>query len=172
LALFALLTVAVALVLGFYVSGIDAARTPELRTWFRSHFLVGVFAAIAVILVNSIAITYFIGTSRWCKEVAETYRLDGQFVRRSANLQRRAFPWALSAMLVMIGVIVLGGAADTRPTGTESWVIPHLIGALVGWAFIAISFYMQGQAIAAHHAVIEEIVAEVRRIRIERGLEV
>jgi hypothetical protein len=47
-----------------------------------------------------------------------------------------------------------------------------LTGALAGVCFIAVSFYLQGQNIAAHHTVINDIVAEVRRIRQERGLEV
>ena len=38
--------------------------------------LTGTSAALAVVFVHSIAVTYFIGTSRWCKEVTETYQLD------------------------------------------------------------------------------------------------
>jgi hypothetical protein len=106
--------------------------------------------------------------------VAETYALNPEFVRRSVTLKRRTFPWALLSMLVIVGIVALGGAADPASgrQGTEQWVTPHLIGALVGLAFIAYSFFMQGQGIAAHHQVINDIVAEVRRIRIERGLEV
>src|SRR5262245_53532612 len=37
------------------------------------HMLLGCAAALVTLLVNSITITYFIGTSRWCKEVCETY---------------------------------------------------------------------------------------------------
>ncbi len=77
-------------------------------------------------------------------------------------------------MLVIVGVVALGGAADPASgrQGTEHWVTPHLIGALVGLAFIAYAFFVQGTNIAAHHAVINDIVAEVRRVRSERGLEV
>ena len=77
-------------------------------------------------------------------------------------------------MFVIIGVAALGAAGDpaTLRQGTEWWVTPHLIGALTGLAFIAFSFFKQGEGIAAHHQVINDIVAEVRRIRVERGLEV
>ena len=40
------------------------------------HMLLGAAAALMTVLVNSITITYFIGTSRWCKEVCETYQLE------------------------------------------------------------------------------------------------
>jgi hypothetical protein len=172
LAAFALLALAIALVLGFYVSGTGAAQNAELRSTFRVHFLVGVLSSIVVILVNSIAMTYFIGTSRWCKEVSDTYELPSRHVQTSIQLKRSAFPWALASTLIVIGVIVLGGAADTRPNAAANWAVWHLIGALAGVAFIAFSFFIQAQRIAAHHAVIEAIVAEVRKIRQERGLEV
>jgi hypothetical protein len=172
LAIVALVVVAAALILGFYVSGTGAAQNAELRSTFRVHFLVGILAAIVVILVNSISMTYFIGTSRWCKEVADTYELDGKFVQRSVVLKRSAFPWALASTLIAIGIIVLGGAADTQPGSAMDWGLLHRIGALAGTAFIAFSFFIQAQRIAQHYTVIEEIVAEVRRIRVERGLEV
>ena len=39
------------------------SHRPDVRRW-------------SVVLVESVVVTYFIGTSRWCKEVVETYRLD------------------------------------------------------------------------------------------------
>ncbi len=165
---------AAALLLGLYLGDIHGERDPQVLKLATDHRLLGVAAALVIVLVDSIVVTYFIGTSRWCKEVVETYDLDRQLLRRSILLKRAAFPWAFLSMLAVIGVGALGAAADpsTLRVGTENWVTAHLIGAVLGWAFIALSFYMQGQKIAAHHAVIDEIVAEVRRIRIARGLDV
>ena len=94
------------------------------------HRMFGIASALVVVLVNSIAVTYFVGTSRWCREVVETYHLDAELVRRSAVLKRRAFPWAVAAMLVIVGVSALGAAADpaTRHPWTANWVYPHLVG--------------------------------------------
>ena len=39
-------------------------------------------------------------------------------------------------------------------------------------AFVALSFFIQTLNIAAHHEVINDILVEVRRIRVQRGLEV
>ncbi len=120
-----------ALLVGLFLGDIHGKRDAETLRWASVHRLLGVAAGILVVLVNSIVVTYFIGTSRWCKEVVETYQLNPELVRRSVALKRRAFPWALSGMLVIIGVTALGGAADpaTLRQGTEWWVMPHLIGA-------------------------------------------
>ncbi|HTQ40277.1 MAG TPA: hypothetical protein VMJ32_14725 [Pirellulales bacterium] len=174
LAVFALLMMVVALCLGMYLGDIHGQHNPDTLRWAMVHRLLGMAAALAVVLVDSIVITYFIGTSRWCKEVVETYRLESELLRRSVLLKRRTFPWALASMLVVIGVSALGAAADPMSgrVGTEQWVDIHLCGAWAGLAFIAVAFYFQAQNIAAHHAVIDDIVAQVRRIRTERGLEV
>jgi uncharacterized membrane protein len=173
LALFAFAFAAVTMIIGL---SIDLYNNPTLddKQWAQVHRLAGVGAGIAIVFVSSIVMTYFIGTSRWCKEVAETYSLDPQFVRRSTALKRRAFPWASGTMLTAVAMVALGGAADpgTMRPNTESWVIPHLIGAIVGMAFVAWAFFIQWQYIAANHEVIDEVMAEVHKIRSERGLEV
>ena len=174
LAWFAFLLMAAALILGLSVGDIRHDPSEDDRVWATIHRLTGIAAALAVVLVNSIVVTYFIGTSRWCKEVTEAYQLDPKWVRGSTRLKRRTFPWALISMLTVVGVVALGGAADpaTRRPGTELWVTPHLIGSLVGLIIIGYSFVVQWNNIHANHEVINYILAEVRRIRSERGLEV
>src|SRR5690349_20501983 len=72
--------------------------THETLHWATLHRLTGVAAALMVVLVESIVVTYFIGTSRWCKEVVDTYQLGRDPVVASNRLKRRTFPWALSGM--------------------------------------------------------------------------
>ena len=138
------------------------------------HIMLGVLAALMTALVSSIAITYHIGTSRWCKEVVQAYSLDEALVRRSNRLKRNTWPWALVTMAAILSIIVLGGASwPVRPgTNTAMWVKPHMFTAMVGVYVIAVAFRRQALNILANHAVIQEIVGEVRRIRLERGLEV
>ena len=114
-------------------------QIPRLVNLAMVHKMLGLASALIVVLVNSIVVTYFVGTGRWCKEVVEAYSLDVALIRRSVAIKRRTFPWAVAAMLVIVGVSALGAAADPgrMQPGTESWVIPHLIGALAGIAFIA-----------------------------------
>jgi hypothetical protein len=174
LAWLALVMMGATLVLGLSIDGLHADPSPEMRQWATVHRLAGVATSLVVVLVNSIVVTYFIGTSRWCKEVSETYHLDPQFIQRSTGLKRRTFPWAVVGMLTMVGVVALGGAADpaTLRQGTEQWVVPHLVGAFVGMAIIGWAFLVQWQNIHDNHVVIAEVLREVRRIRSERGLEV
>jgi hypothetical protein len=174
LAWFALVMMGATLILGLSVGDLHVSHTPETLRWATVHRLSGVASALAVVLVNSIVVTYFIGTSRWCKEVSETYGLRTDLVRRSTVLKRKTFPWAVMAMLCVVGVSALGAAADptTALPHTADWVTPHLLGAMCGLAFIAWAFFVEWQNIQANHVVIEDVLSEVRRIRTERGLEV
>ncbi|MEX0978706.1 MAG: hypothetical protein WDZ48_07635 [Pirellulales bacterium] len=174
LAWLALVMMAATFILGLAIDDLHTDHSPEMLRWATVHRLAGVASALAVVLVHSIVVTYFIGTSRWCKEVSEAYALDPRFIRRSTALKRRTFPWAVMAMLAVVGVIALGAASDpaTALPHTEDWVIPHLLGAIAGLAFIAWAFFVEWNNIHANHQVIDEVLAEVRRIRSERGLEV
>lgn len=143
-------------------------RFQRPRSWMTLHMLLGAGGALVAILVNSITITYFVGTSRWCKEVCETYRLPAELAERSTRLKRSTFPWAVAGVLAVIAVVALGAAAD--PSGAnvalaEHFVQPHYVGAMAMLVVIAASFYVQIGRIAANYSVIEEILGEVKRIR-------
>jgi hypothetical protein len=85
--------------LGIWLGDLHGQTDPQMLRWGTVHRLSGVLAALLVVLVNSMAVTYFIGTGRWCREVVETYGLDPAYIDRSRTLKRRAFPFALLAML-------------------------------------------------------------------------
>ena len=180
LALFTLAVLAVTLCVGLFVGDlhdpglIHNPNFEQIKRLAMIHKMFGLASALCVVLVDSIVVTYFVGTSRWCKEVVETYQLDRELLRRSTILKRRTFPWAVCAMLVAVGIGALGAAADPgRPNlGTEVWVYPHLFGAIAGLAFIGYAFFIEAQRIREHHDVITDILTEVKRIRSERGLEV
>ncbi len=162
------------LVLGLSVGDLRQAPSDDTLRWATVHRLTGVAAALVVVFVNSIVVTYFIGTSRWCKEVADTYLLERTLVVRSNQLKRRTFSWAVIGMLTVVGLIALGGAADpaTGRPGTENWVTPHMLGAFAGLTLVAWCFWIEWQNIAANQSVIADVMSEVQRIRVERGLEV
>jgi len=174
LAWFALVMMGATLILGLSLGDFHKDHSPDTVRWATVHRLAGIGTSLAVLLVNSIVVTYFIGTSRWCKEVSETYGLDRSFIVRSTNLKRRTFPWAVLGMLTVVGVVALGGAADPASgrTGTEAWVTPHLIGACVGLMIIGYALFVEWHNIYANYRIIDEVMGEVRRIRAERGLEV
>ncbi len=174
LASLSLVLLAATLAIGLSIDDLYDHPTDATYRWATIHRLTGMAAALAVVFVESIVVTYFIGTSRWCREVVETYRLDPEPVLTSNRLKRRAFAAALTGMLTIVGVIALGAAADpsTRRPDTAAWTDYHLAGAIGGTLLVAWTYFLAWQAIGHHHAVITGIVAEVARIRRERGLDV
>lgn len=153
-----------------YAAADDRFRTPRAR--MTLHLLLGSGAALMAILVNSITITYFVGTSRWCREVCETYRIAGGLAAQSAKLKRSAFPWALAGVLTVIAIVGLGAAADASGANhlrSAAFVTPHYIAAMAGLLVIAVSFWVQAQRIAENYAIIEQILAQVKTIRESRG---
>lgn len=167
-----------------FLSAGESFATP--RRNLTLHFYLGVASSLLAILVCSISVTYFVGTSRWCREVVETYRLSPDYVKRSDSLKRRTFPYALLGMFTVIAIVTLGGLSDPsipwrRAFETEkdwfnatfppvSMVNIHYVAAMIGLVVLSFAFWMQARGIAANYAVIDEILAQVQRIRGERGL--
>jgi hypothetical protein len=164
------------MVMGLSMGDLYERPMPSRETlhWATLHRLTGVAAALAVVFVESVVVTYFIGTSRWCKEVVDTYQLDRAHVLASNQLKRRTFPWALAGMLGVVAVIALGGAADpaSLQPNTKAWATWHLIGAFLGIGLVAWTYLVAWNNILANHAIITRLVAEVTRLRSDRGLDV
>jgi hypothetical protein len=180
-----LAAVTVIFVIGTFLLGLsielgDINDRKDLVTQSRAtmHRLTGIAAGMFVILINSVAVTYFVGTTRWVKEVCDTYGIDQANVVRSTLLKRASFPWAVMGMLVPVVIVAMGGAADPSATtklpliaGIE-WKWMHLVTAGLGlftiiWAFMQQSYYM-----SENQAVIGRVMVEVKKIRSERGLDV
>jgi hypothetical protein len=145
-------------------------RYQPIRISQRFHFLLGLLSALVVVLVNSISMTYFIGTSRWCREVVETYSLSPALIERGRKIKRRNIPWSLSGILLILAVITLGGASDpgANTTNPASWVVAHRLLAIAACCWIGWSFLQQVGLVGEQYELIEEIMEEVGR----RGLEV
>ena len=137
------------------------------------HMLLGSSATLIVVLVNSVAITYFIGTSRWCREVVDAYGLPATLAEQMASLKRRTFRWALLGIVTMLLVIGLGAAAD--PSGSNfknssELVTPHYIAAMASIVVVAFAFWMQWQVIQENFVLLDQVMGGVRKARAERGL--
>lgn len=173
-ALFALVLLVATACLGLWLGDLHGVTDPAMLRWGTVHRLTGVLTALVVVLVNSLTVTYFIGTGRWCREVVEVYGLDQSIVTRSAKLKRSAFPFALVGMLAVVAIVALGGAADPAAgrKGSRDWVTWHLVGGLGFAAGIAACFQAQLGPIRRQHALIDEVMDGVRRERLARGLDV
>lgn len=150
----------------------EVLAEPQRR--FKIHFQLGLATSLAVVLINSLSVTYLIGTSRWVKEVCEAYGLDAKYIDESTKIKRATFPWSVSGVFAIIVVIALGAASDpgTLRDTTGNWVLPHLIGALTGTCIIVTAIFLQAIHLHRNSQIIEEVVAEVQREREARGLPV
>ena len=169
LASFSLMLMGVAVTLGLIIDDLYADPVAQATLdWRGRHMMTGVAAALLVVVVESIGVTYFVGTSRGCNEVKETYRLPP-----STRLKRRAFPWCVLGMLTVVGVSALGAASDpgTGRANTAWWADVHFMAAFGGLTVVAWTYYRVWLKIADNQRVIERIVAQVRQIREERGLD-
>jgi hypothetical protein len=147
---------------------VSAELTP-VKKRHGIHFLLGVLSALVCVLVNGIAMTYFIGSSKWCSEVVDTYSLDLSYIRKSRTLKRHAYPWTISGVAVIVVIVACGAAADpaTQIESSASWVTPHMIVAILGTMWLLVSFLNQAALIGAHYDVINEIVEAVKVRRAE-----
>lgn len=152
----------------------DLSLLEEPQRRFRIHFQLGLATALATVLINSLSVTYLIGTSRWVKEVTEVYGLEAAFAQRSTQLKSHAFPWALAGVLAILAVTALGAAADPGTLGatTADWVVPHAVAALLGASVIVWAILVQAYDLHRNALIIDEVVEQVRRERLARGLEV
>ena len=151
-------------------------RAQEHKAALNTHRLFAIGTAIFVLFVNSMSITYFVGTSRWCREVGETYALDRSFAEQAQSHKRRNFPWAVLGMLTILFIAGFGAASDWGydfPNNVErakTWSLPHLITACAGVGITIIAFYFQATKLHEQGQHIARIMEEVGRIRKERGL--
>ena len=151
------------------------SRVQELEAEYSRasvHRLAGLGAALFTVFASAISATYFIGTSRWCKEVVETYEFDPQITVDALQRKRRAFGLAASNMLAVVVISSLGAAADpsTGVDGTAAWATPHLWAALLGISWLGWSFLSIGGYIGRQHAAIEDIMRLVHERRVSLGL--
>ena len=171
-----LMLIAVGLGLALHAAGPRDGVSETATSWYRTHFMVGVGVGLTVVLVNSLVMTWFIGTSRWCREVAETYSLDRDVIARSNRVKRRAFPYALLNMLLIVGVLSLGAAADpsgnlkVKPPGGLSWAQWHLLGAIGALFVTAVGFVVLWRAVRENQQIIQHVMHGVGETRRQRGL--
>ncbi|MBI82444.1 MAG: hypothetical protein CMJ81_04545 [Planctomycetaceae bacterium] len=137
------------------------------------HFLYIVVTSLVCTLVSSVTITYFVGTSRWAREVVEAYGLETEFAIRGSRFKRCSFSWALLGICAVLVLATFAGAANSavRLVEAADWQLHYQVVASLGVAVIAFSFHRQARYLSANYQLIQEIVMEVKRIRVEHGLQ-
>jgi hypothetical protein len=143
----------------------DGIHTGAQIYWV--HFIVGLTTALINLMVHCLIFTYFLGTGRWVKEVKLAYELpDEPWPRLTRELKRRVFPPALFAMLFAIATGAGGAAAHV-----QLW--PWLVHASLASITLAVNFWaftIEYKCLKTNAAVLDGVLIDVDRIRLEHGL--
>ena len=134
---------------------------------YMLHFLCGLFTAVGTLLVHCLIFTYFLGTGRWVKEVTLAYDLpDEPLHKRTRELKRQTFPPALAAMLVTIATAAAGAGGQL-----QAWPWPvHFTLGVVTLLVNAWAMRLEYRNVRINARTLDEVLAEVDRVRAERGL--
>lgn len=142
------------------------------------HFLSALAALCFATLVHAIVLTYFMGTGRWIEETASAYQLPATFFERNQSIKYRTIPAMVGAFVLLLFTGALGAAADPGATiQFQGWfgIAPstlHLTAAILTIVANVGVNYLEFLALERNGDVVEQVLAEVRRIRLERGLAV
>ncbi len=147
-----------------------AKQLLKQRSGFWLHFWLGIIATSITLLVNCISVTYFIGTNRWCREVVDGFSLKQELAERSQHLKKKAYPWSLTAIVLIITIAGLGAASDPvrQNPDAANWVEYHWGLAMLGIIVIAVCLWSQVVLIGKNFGLINEVLAAAEQERERR----
>ncbi|MBS0202683.1 MAG: hypothetical protein JSS49_07265 [Planctomycetes bacterium] len=170
-------TLIIAMALGLSIDDPKVA-TSAVQAGVQYHFLTALSALCFATLVHAIVLTYFMGTGRWIEETSNAYRLPATFFQRNQSIKYRTIPAMVGAFLLLLLTGALGAAADpAAPLKFAGWfnITPdkiHLSVAIVSVVVnIAVNF-LEFSALERNGDIVDEVLVEVKRIRLEKGLAV
>nr|AUN35804.1 hypothetical protein [uncultured bacterium] len=152
--------------------------TAQVQGGVAAHFLTAVGGLVFAALVHAIVLTYFMGTSRWIEETGNSYPLSPRPREENRKLKYRVMPAMAACLLLLIVTGATGAAADpASPYGAQGlFGMPsstvHFVLAMTTVCVNLAVNYLEYIAIYENGRIVEEVLAEVRRIRLERGLPV
>lgn len=180
LAVFANIAMLVALVLGLLVgdpmksNGLD----PEVNARLGTHILIGLGALTGTTMVHALIFTYFMGTGRWLEETSAAYSLADDWYQKNQKIKYGILPGIMISFLMILATGCFGAVADPatavslkKVTGISDSTL-HFSMAVLTWLITLMINVTQYVAIGRNTMVVEGVLGEVRRIRLERGLPV
>lgn len=177
LCLVSLVVIGAAFWLGFEIGdGTTPDRTVQNNV--SLHMLTGLVALLAAVLVHALVLTYFMGTGRWLEETSNAYRLPDKWLAENRRLKYRTVPAMVLCILLLIIAGSLGAAGDpAAATGFRGWgefsaATLHMLAVMIACGINLAVNLLEYAALERNGAIVNEVLAEVRRMRIERGLEV
>jgi hypothetical protein len=146
---------------------LDAARHA-----MSMHLLVALGASLLVLMLHAVVLTYFMGTGRWLEDTSAAYKLDASLRQRASGLKYRTVLALVACMVLVIVTGAAGAMADPLSKATASLASTiHFSLAMVTVLANLVVSWMEYAAIQKNGVVVAAAVAEVKRIRAERGLD-
>ncbi|MCP4174587.1 MAG: hypothetical protein GY758_27880 [Fuerstiella sp.] len=177
------LTLAVLTALCFAVTGTlglsigdPGSSNPQIQTRVSIHMLVGMGTLSFAMLVHAITLTYFMGTGRWLEETSNAYGLDESLYKTNQRIKYRVV-WGMTlcfALLITTGA--LGALADPATPMSLDGTLGlkgsqfHFFTAITTVIINLLTYFSEFVAISRNTTIVESVLAEVGRIRTERGL--
>jgi hypothetical protein len=148
-----------------------ASFDPGARNLVTWHLLTALAAALLVLLVHAVSLTYFMGTGRWIEETCEAYKPSEAARSQNIRLKYRVIP----GMVLCITLVVLTGAFGAMADPAANMRLTHgatihLASAVTTVLANLLVSWVEYDSIARNGALVEQVVADVNRIRAERGL--
>lgn len=160
--------------------GIDdpRVRDPEVQQTVSTHMLTGLGGLVFAALVHAITFTYFMGTGRWIEETSRAYKLPEDLYRSNQAVKYRMLPGICVAFIMLVMTGAFGAMADPATGGGfTGWLgmsqaTVHLVFAtLTVLVNVAVNIH-EFRSIEHNGEIVAGVMAEVVRIRTERGLPV
>ena len=153
-------------------------RDTVINQRIGTHILIGLGALTGATLVHAILLTYFMGTGRWIEETTLAYSLSSDWHQRNQRLKYSIIPGIVICFVLVVATGCFGAVADpASPVSLESRLgisdsTLHFFVAVLTWSVNLGVNFTQYFAIARNASIVEGVLGEVRRIRVERGLPV
>jgi hypothetical protein len=143
-----------------------------------AHFLTALAALCFATLVHAVVLTYFMGTGRWMEETSQAYQLPASFFAENQALKYRVVPGIVGCFALLLTTGALGAAVD--PASPVQYAGGMRLTATMwhrGFAIVTLlanvgAHYAEYLALFRNSEVVDAVLAEVRRIRMEKGLAV
>jgi len=155
-----------------------AVQSVEAQRQVGLHMLIGLGALTFATLVHAISLTYFMGTGRFLEETSNAYSLSGDYYEESQRRKYGMLPGMVMCLLLLISTGAFGAIADPATqvslAGTFGMTDAqiHLTGAVLTLLANLFATLQEYRAVSRNSQIIDDVLAEVRRIRTERGLPV
>lgn len=149
-----------------------ASLAPGARNAVTLHMLTALGAALLVLLVHAVALTYFMGTGRWLEETCTAYGMGPEARAANMALKYRVIPGMVLCMVLVVLTGAFGAMADPAANTHQPWAANVHFGLAVTTmlANVFVSWVEQ-RAIVQNGRLVDAVVERVNQMRRERGLQ-